>query len=216
MTNIGGYTVKVSTGGMPQAVESGFAKVFENMVGASYTPIAYLGSKVVNGTNHAILCEQNLITGKDVKSIVLVVLNEKPGDVRGDNFSIVEIRTLLSNGGALGGVNIDPTTNISAEAKEVFDKHFGGFLGSTNKAFALLATQVVHGLAYIFAVESDMVVSPSAMRKGTKSINLVKLYSDYSEIETVEVLRGAPVQEENASSGPLGYAFTWATSPNWP
>ena len=158
---LGSYTVDVHAGSMPQKVATGFGKVFENMVGASYEPIAYLGSKVVNGTNHAILAEQTLITGKDVKSIVLVVLNEKPGDVNGENFSIVEISTLASNGGQMGGLMIDPKTEIPADAKEVWDKHFAGFVGANNTPFALLATQVVNGIAYLFAVESTMIVSPT-------------------------------------------------------
>ena len=205
---VGGYSIKVSTNGMPQKVATGFGKVFDNMVGASYTPIAYLGSQVVNGTNHALLAEQNLVIGKDAKNIVLVILNEKPGDVDGSSFSIVEITHLLSEGGTFGGLNINPTTKIPDDAMKVFDKHFGGFLGANNKPFALLATQVVHGAAYVFAVESDMIISPNTMTSGTKSVNLVKVYSDFTEIETTPVLVGSPQDGEML----VGYAFNWLKS----
>jgi len=210
--SFGGYEVKVSTG-MPQKVATGFNKVFENMCGARYTPIAYLGSKVVNGTNHAVLCEQKLVVAEDVTSIVLVILNEKPGDVNGENFSIVEIDTLLSNGGKLGGLSINPVTDIPAEAKEVWDRHFAGFVGANNKPFALLATQVVRGGAYVFAVESTMIVSPTCMKAGdVKSVNLVKIYGDFSEVESVEVLRGsaAGLKAEHPKDAALDYAFTWS------
>ena len=201
---IGGYEIKVSAGSLPEKVATGFNKVFENMLGATYEPIAYLGSKVVNGTNHAIMAEQTLVTGKDVKSIVLVVLNEKPGDVDGSNFSIVEISTLISNGGQMGGMNIDPQIKIPADAMEVFEKQFAGFVGAQVKPFALLATQVVRGAAYVFAVESTMIVSPSFMKANQpKSVNLVKLYSDFSEIETIEVIRGTKPAELLQAAGNL-------------
>ena len=76
---LGGYTIKVSTSGLPQKVASGFDKVFKDFTGASYTPIAYLGSQLVNGTNHAVLAEQTIMNGKDTKNAVIMVFNEKPG-----------------------------------------------------------------------------------------------------------------------------------------
>ena len=217
--SLGNYSVNVSAGAMPQKVATAFGNVFEKMVGAEYRPIAYLGSKLVNGTNHAILAEQTLVTGKDVKSIVLIVLNEKPGDVDGTKFSIVEISSLMSNGGAFGGLNIDPQTEIPAEAKAVFDKHFAGFVGANVKPFALLATQLVHGGAYVFAVESSMVVSPSLMKSGnTKSVNLVKVFADFSEIETLEVIRGKSEDEAKgnlaSANNKTDYAFTWLKNSN--
>ena len=221
----GGYTVDVQTTKLPQKVATGFNKCFENMMGASYEMIAYLGSKVVNGVNHAFLAKQTLIVGNDVKSIVFIILNEKPGDVAAETFSIVEISTLMSNGGgnnALGGISINPTTEIPDEAKAVFNKHFGGFLGANNIPFALLATQMVHGGAYFFAVESTMVTSPGRMTSGkVKTINLVKVFSDFSEIESIEVLGGASAatleesKNESGSNGVLNYAFTWSTK-MWP
>ena len=166
------------------------------------------------------MCKQILVVNEDVKSIVLVILNEKPGDVAAETFSIVEISTFMSNGGALGGLNIAPTTNIPAEAQAIFDKHFGGFLGANNKAFALLATQLVHGGAYVFAVESSMVVAPGKMTSGAiKSINLVKVFSDFSEIETINILDGIAegqllgTGEEKPET--VGYAFPWL-SKAWP
>jgi len=213
---LGNYSINVSAGALPQKVATGFSKVFENMCGANYTPIAYLGSKVVNGMNHAILAEQKLVYKEDITSIVLVVLNEKPGDVGGESFSIVEITNLLSNGGKLGGLVIDPKTDIPADAKAVFDKHFGGFLGAGNKPFALLATQMVRGGAYVFAVESSMVVGPTSGEGTPRSVNLVKVFGDFDELDVVEVVSGtAPVAEgklgaaNDAAAKAETFTLTW-------
>lgn len=205
---LGGYTVEVATTSLPQKVASGFGKAFENLVGASYDMIAYLGSKVTNGINHAFLATQTLMTGKDIKSVVLVVLNEKPNDVGGNTFSIVTIEPLVSGGEKIGGMNIAPTYDIPEDALKVFNKHFEGFVGATLKPFALLGTQVVHGVAYLFAVESTMVVNPNSALSESKSINIIKIYSDYNDIESIEIIRGS--QKENM----LGYAFNWLSKDN--
>lgn len=192
---IGGYVIKVTTE-LSEKVKEGFNKIFSGIVGASYRPIAYLGDKLVNGTNHAILAEQTLITGKDVKSVVLIVLNEKANEDGPSVFSLVEIKTYLSNGGAMGGVNISPMTDIPESALAEYNKHFAGFLGGYNKPFALLATQVVHGVAYYFAVESTMFINQneekSVLGSGgdIASIQIVKVFSDFSEIESTEVITG--------------------------
>ena len=199
---LGNYEIKVSTSGMPQKVASGLDKVFGSMLGASYDFIAYLGSQVVNGTNHALLMKQTLVTGKDVENIVLVILNEKPGDKGGESLSVVEIRTLFSSGGALGGYTINPQINIPADAKAEFDKHFAGFTGANLEPFALLATQVVNGIAYVFAVTSTLVLSPACMeRSNSKSVKLIKIYNKFDKVEMLDVLDGGKPG--------LGYSFSW-------
>ena len=199
---LGNYEIKVSTSGMPQKVASGLDKVFGSMLGASYDFIAYLGSQVVNGTNHALLMKQTLVTGKDVENIVLVILNEKPGDKGGESLSVVEIRTLFSSGGALGGYTINPQINIPADAKAEFDKHFAGFTGANLEPFALLATQVVNGIAYVFAVTSTLVLSPACMeRSNSKSVKLIKIYNKFDKVEMLDVLDGGKPG--------VGYAFNW-------
>ena len=38
-----------------------FDKAMEGLVGVNYVPVAYLGSQVVAGTNHAILCQATVV-----------------------------------------------------------------------------------------------------------------------------------------------------------
>ena len=210
------YDIKVNVHGMPQRVASGFQNVFEKMLGSTYEFISYLGSKKINNsTNHALLCKQTLVTKKDITSLVLVILNEKDDDVRGEFITLVEIKTLLSDAGLAGGYHIDPITEIPNEIREIFDKSFKNFLGATNNPFSLVATQVVNEIAYVFAVESDMIISPNAVVKSNgKSISLIKVYSNYNKVEVLrEVLEGAaPDQENDNSNNKLGYAFTWLAS----
>lgn len=151
---VGAWKVKPVVGGMPEKAATAFTDVLGKLVGAEYTPIAYLGSQVVNGVNHAILAEQLLVTGKDTKNVVLIVLNE-----REEKFTIANIERVVEGGDGLGGTVIDVKTTIPAEAKEAFDAVLGGNVGSTIKPFALLATQVTKGTNYVFAAEVSPVVA---------------------------------------------------------
>ena len=207
---ISGYTINVSKN-MPQKVASGFDKVFEGWTGAKYVPIAYLGSKQVeNGINHALLVEQNLITAQDVHSIVLLILHDKVGDADGSQLNVAEIKPIFSNGGKqlLGGITIAPTTDIPGDAQAIFDKHYAGFLGANTKAFALLATQMVNGVAYYFAVESTIVgnhvsdeINSVVVDPTIKTIQIVTLYSYFNQIDTIDVLSGfAPVMKSDGSA----------------
>lgn len=187
---LGGYEIKVNTHGFPQPLASGFDIVTKRLVGASYKPIAYLGSKIVNGTNHAVLCEQTILTGKDVRSLVVVVINQKIGDVRGETMSIVEIQTVLTNGNALGGYNIEPLTTIPEEVQKVFDKKFEGWVGSEVTPFALVASQMVNGIAYVFAATIKPVVSPSV--GNITKVQLVKVYANRDQApEFIDVIDGS-------------------------
>jgi hypothetical protein len=195
---LGSYTINVAPGKMPQKVASAFTEIFGTLVGAEYTPIAYLGSKVVSGVNHAIMASQTIVTGTDVHNVVLIVLNEKD-----DKFSLVEITTLLSDSGRMGGLQVAPTTNIPEEAMNVFTEALAGFMGSRITPFALLATQVVNGFKYVFACESTAVLSPEAMRTSNyDQVVLVSVYSNYDKIEFDTVIEGVPAQ--GALGAPLG------------
>ena len=195
---LGSYNINVTPGKLPQKVATAFGDVFSKMVGAEYTPIAYLGDKVVSGVNHAILATQTMITGTDVHNVVLVVLNEKD-----DKFSLVEITTLLSDSGRIGGLQVAPTINIPEEAMTVFNDTLAGFVGSKVTPFALLATQVVNGFKYVFACESTAILSPEAMRTSNyNQVVLVSVYSNYDKIEFNTVIEGVPAQ--GALGAPLG------------
>jgi len=148
---LGGWNVKVNTEGMPQEVATAFGALCE-MVGAEYKFIAYLGDQMANGINHALLCEQTLITGRDVKNIVLVTFRQTK-----EGTALSSIERVVSGGDVLGGVDVDAKVKIPDVAMEAFNKAFEGFVGSDVKPFALLATQITSGIKFIFAAESATV-----------------------------------------------------------
>lgn len=194
---LGEWNVNVTVGMMPQKVATAFGKLNE-MVGAEYTPIAYLGSQIVNGTNHAVLAEQLVVTGKDTRNVVLVIFNEKGMDT-----TLVNIERIVESGAELGGIQVDVETDIPDEAKSAFDTVFNGFVGSKVEPFALLATQVTKGTNHVFAATMAPVTE-----NPTKSVVLVTVNALTKEVGFVDIL----TSKRDVLS--LGYAFSWLKSQN--
>jgi len=191
---VGSWTINVTKNNMPQKVATAVGELSKKLIGAEYTPIAYLGSQVVNGINHAVLAEQLVLAGKDVKNIVLLIFNEKDMQC-----NLVNIERIIEGGEALGGITLNATTDIPEDAQQAFDTVLSGFVGSSVKPFALLGTQVTKGTDYIFAAE----VTPVAPTPEAK-VALVTVNSLTGSIKFVDLL-STPI---NA----LGYAFTWLKS----
>ena len=188
---LGGWNIKVTVGALPQKVATAYGRILGSVVGASYIPIAYLGSQVVNGENHAILSEQTMISSNPTKNIVLVILNQ-----RGEDFSVVNIERVLEGGMDFGGKQINVQTQFPSEAKNALDKALGGFVANNIKPFALLATQVTKGIDYIFIADVTPVTPDPTVKVALVSVNSLD-----NTIKFVDLLQ-TPI-------GALGYAFTW-------
>lgn len=183
MSILGGWKVDVQIGKMPEQVATAFGNIMGNLVGAQYTPIAYLGSQEVNGTNHAILAEQLIITGVDTKNIVCVILNEKQVSVAGSDFALVNINKVVDGGVKFGGVKIDVMTELTDEVKAVFHDAFEGYVGSRIEPFALLGTKVVKGIQYKFIAKVTPVVKdPEA------TVELITINGLTGEIDFEDVI----------------------------
>lgn len=189
----GSWNVNVSTQ-MPQRIATAMSALSEQLIGAEYDFIAYLGSQVVNGTNHAVLAKQTIVTGRDTANIVVLVFNEKPNEVK---VTLVGVDRLVEGGLPMGGTVIEPSTTISDEAASAWSEAFEGFVGSKVMPIALLGTQIVKGTNYIFAAEVTP-VAPNA----TSKIAVVTVNTLTKQVSFVDAL--APKQEAS-----LGYAFTW-------
>ena len=201
---LGGWNINAVTGGMPQKVATAFSEVFDGLTGAEYTPIAYLGEQVANGTNHAILAEQTLVLGRDIHNIVLIVLNE-----RNEKFSIERIENVVAGGAPLGGIKIDVSTEIKGEAEKAWNEAFQMFVGSAVKPFALLGTQVTNGTDYIFAATSKMITRPVGDGVGVKftdkeEVVIVTVHTATNHAEFKAVLSGSTSGNGTSVGAPLG------------
>jgi hypothetical protein len=193
---VGAWEIKFSTN-YPQLVATAVSKVTENLFGAEYKSVAYLGKQVVNGVNHAVLAEQTILNGKDTKNAVVLVFNEKPGSL---DVSLVSINTILNGGAGVGGVEVNVTADLTAEDKAVFAKGKEGYVGASLEPVALLGKQVVRGLNYIFLVEMTPVVMNPVKTYAMVTVNL---------FENVATITDIKAFDNGMNNGGLGYAFTW-------
>ena len=65
---------------LPQKVATGFGEVTQNMVGAKYVPVLYVGTQVVHGINHMLICKQTLAAKGAPEHLVKMVLNQNLDD----------------------------------------------------------------------------------------------------------------------------------------
>ena len=78
---IGGWElVEMQTCSLPEKVASGFTEATKAMVGARYVPVLYVGTQVVHGMNHMIICKQILSVQGATEHLVNMVLNQNVDD----------------------------------------------------------------------------------------------------------------------------------------
>lgn len=193
---VGAWEINVNTN-YPQKVATAIADLSEELLGAEYKPIAYLGSQLVNGTNHAVLAEQTILSGKDTKNAVVIIFNEKP---KSRDISLVSINRIIEGSTDPGGIFIDMTTEIPKDAKVAFDEAIVGFVGSKIEPFAYIGQQVTKGVNYILMAELTPVV-----QHPVKTLALVTINSFEGKSEVVKVQKFDNGQGDQT----LGYAFTW-------
>ena len=58
---LGSYEINVQVGKLPQKVASYFDETMGKLLGAVYTPVAYLGSQIVAGQNHCFLARATVV-----------------------------------------------------------------------------------------------------------------------------------------------------------
>lgn len=95
-----------------------FEKGISGLLGVNYTPVAYLGSQVVAGTNHAFLCQMAAVYPGAQPAYVIVYLYE---DLQG-NVSVLEIadfdiESLCTYGAGTEDTaeTVDPSSMITAQ-----------------------------------------------------------------------------------------------------
>lgn len=87
----GGWSVSDKTE-ITDEVREVFDRALDGMVGVSYEPVAYLGSQVVAGTNHCILCKATVVYPNAVPYYTLMYIYEDlDGNAEILGFSDVEI-----------------------------------------------------------------------------------------------------------------------------
>ncbi len=153
---VGGWEInaKAPEADMPEEARAAFDLAMEELDSATYTPIAYLGSQVVAGTNYAYLCKTELVIADPVTELTLVTVYL---DLNG-NASILDVVNVdIADYTEEAELDFDPTlvggwtpvadypAKLDADDQEAFDAATEGMTGVEYTPLALMGSQVVAG-----------------------------------------------------------------------
>ena len=119
--SLGAWEIHVNTEAMPEKIATAFDGLNQKWLGAKYRPIAYLGSQLVNGTNHAILGQQTMIDADNTKNVVLAVFNEPIFKGKIVEATLVYLEHILDTFSACGEIHVNDDFKITVEAQTAFD-----------------------------------------------------------------------------------------------
>ena len=171
MSKIGGWEIEISVNELPQKVATGFTDVFENITGARYTPLSYVGKQLVNGINYAIIAEQTIVSVETIKNLVLVILNERPKDEIESEFTIVSIIPIVEGGQKYGGTHIVDEFKIPDDPQAAFDELFKNNLGSSVEPLLYVGSKVVNGIEFKYVVKVTPVAPNASVAVKVLTIN---------------------------------------------
>ncbi|MBR5370611.1 MAG: hypothetical protein IK130_00205 [Oscillospiraceae bacterium] len=184
---VGGWSVITdSTLDKNAAAKNAFEKAVGGMIGASYEPLAVLGTQIVSGNNYCILCRITPVVPDAQPTVSLVYIYE---DLQGNAKMLGEKKVIDS--GLLGGftaVSGETAIEKNADAKKAFDTATKQLDGVEYEAEAVLGTQIVAGTNYLILCKATPVVlNPQT------GWSLVTVNADLSggasvgDIETIEL-----------------------------
>jgi hypothetical protein len=151
--------------------------VSEEYVGASFEPIWYIGTQVVNGVNHKLLCRETLATRYKEQHIVTVTINIPAGSVGGEGATLVKV---------------EREAELTPEVELIFKKATSKLLGVGYTPVVYIGKQVVKGMNYYFVAEARVSYPEAVPYAVTMTINQFGTAATATEI--------SPIQEPGLSS----------------
>lgn len=152
---VGGFQ-KAKSPNLTKARKKIFKKAFKKYVGSEVTPVAYLASQVVAGTNHLYLCRIKAVVPDATEYYCIVSIYE---DLKG-KVSINEIvdTNVETNINELpGGWFQSSKPKVTKSIKKAFNKAMNNLDGVSYTPLAVLSEQVVAGMNYCILCESQVV-----------------------------------------------------------
>ena len=183
-----------------------FEKGISGLLGVKYTPVAYLGSQVVAGTNHAFLCHATVVYPNAQPEYVIVYLYEDlQGNVSVLNIADFDIGSLCTYGAEAADAEqtMDAAQLTAAPDESEISFYFSGeWLEKGNQFTTLTATKRIS--------EGWDVEILSPMSHGAWVIRATVSYDPdtqsfvYSDGVKYDLIPGEATQEQEAASGLCG------------
>lgn len=171
---IAGGWVKADSPVITEDFKKLFEKAVIELVGGNYVPVAYLGSQVVAGTNHRVLCKATPgVPDAKTTYAIMTIYEDLGGKTKITELISSDAEAPRAEGGLAGGWTETDSPELTDEAKKALDKACETLTGAEYTPLALLATQVVAGTNYRIVCESKATV-PNAESETV----IVTVYAD--------------------------------------
>ena len=184
--SLGGWDIKnIPVTSLPEDVASALGGINElGVLGATFEPIWYVGSQVVNGTNHKIICRETRTTRYHEQVIVAVTINIPAGSIGGEGATIV---------------SIEEEADLAPEEKVVFEAATSKLIGVDYTPVVFIGTQIVKGKNYYFICQAKQPYPGAVPYAVTMTVNVFGCGATVTQV--------SPIAEPEKSCGlgaPLG------------
>ncbi len=137
-----------------QEVKTALKNATAQMTGGTYTPVAYLGSQVVAGTNHRILCEFTpAVKDAEATYAIVTVYEDLEGKAEITEILGSEAKVNVTDVVIDGGWVAPETPELTKEAVNALKAASEHVVGAAYAPVVLLGTQVVAGTNYCLLCE---------------------------------------------------------------
>ena len=182
--SLGGWDIKnLPIDSLPEEVATAVGAINElGYFGATFEPIWYIGSQVVNGMNYKFLCRETRTTRTHDQAIVAVTVNVPAGD-----FNAASI------------VSVEKEADLTHEQELVFKLATVKILGVEFTPVVFVGTQIVKGKNYYYICEAKPVYPDAVPYAVTMTVNIFG-----SSVNATEI---TPIAEPGKTCGlgqPLG------------
>ena len=185
---LGGYEiVNIPANKLPQEVASAMGAANGDLLGATFSPIWYVGKQLVNGTNYLFIAEEIRTTKNQDKHIVGLVINVPPGEHSAQGESAKVVRIIESE-------------ELAPEVQAAFSTVEKGLVGVSYKPVMYIGSQVVRGVNHFIVCEAKTIY-PGAQPYAV--VLCVNIFEGKTSLVGI-----APISS-NEKETLCGYAFTW-------
>ena len=116
---------------------------------------------------------------KDIKeNIVVIIFYEDPQG----NTAVTSIIPILEGYSEFGGFQVNIEYELNNEVKNLFNKHFGGFVETIATPIACLGSQIVRGTEYAILCEFSPVINYGNDDRDVKIVFINDMDEDFSMI----------------------------------
>ena len=185
---LGGYEiVNIPANKLPQEVASAMGAANGDLLGATFSPIWYVGKQLVNGTNYLFIAEEIRTTKNQDKHIVGLVINVPPGEHAAQGEGAKVVRIIESE-------------ELAPEVQAAFSTVEKGLVGVSYKPVMYIGSQVVRGVNHFIVCEAKTIY-PGAQPYAV--VLCVNIFEGKTSLVGI-----APISS-NEKETLCGYAFTW-------